>query len=72
MQLGGRNFGSAWANSKKEAEQLAALQALVELQLAARNPETNAVELLEMDDQALAERLAAIVAEEPGRDEPTN
>lgn len=65
VQLGGRNFGSAWANSKKEAEQHAALQALVELGLAARDPETNTVELLAMDEDALAQRLGGIAAEAP-------
>ncbi len=35
VQIEGRRFGSAWAKSKKEAEQEAALQALRELNLAA-------------------------------------
>lgn len=34
VEIDGRRFGSAWANSKKEAEQMAALQALRELGLA--------------------------------------
>ncbi|MFP4144227.1 MAG: ribonuclease III [Phycisphaeraceae bacterium] len=34
VEIGGRRFGSAWANSKKEAEQKAALIALEEMGLA--------------------------------------
>lgn len=34
VEIEGRRFGSAWANSKKQAEQKAALNALVELELA--------------------------------------
>ena len=34
VEVGGRRFSSAWANSKKEAEQMAALHALRELGLA--------------------------------------
>ena len=34
VEVDGRRFGSAWANSKKEAEQQAALNALRELELA--------------------------------------
>ncbi len=34
VEIGDRRFGAAWANSKKQAEQKAALHTLVELQLA--------------------------------------
>ena len=64
VQMNGRHFGSAWANSKKEAEQHAALQALVELELAEREPETNAVLLMGLDDpDVLAKKLTGITAE---------
>lgn len=51
VQLNGRNFGSAWAKAKKEAEQRAALQALLELGLAERIDETKQVHLIEIDDE---------------------
>jgi ribonuclease-3 len=38
VEIGARRFESTWGPSKKEAEQLAALQALVELELAERTP----------------------------------
>lgn len=37
IEIEGRRFGSAWANSKKEAEQQAALNALTELGLASED-----------------------------------
>lgn len=48
VELDGRRFGSAWANSKKEAEQKAALLALDELGLA-RIDDEGAVLLIEAD-----------------------
>ncbi len=59
VELGGRRFGSAWANSKKEAEQLAALKALLELKLATREGEGGVVLLADaVDAEALAELIA--------------
>lgn len=60
VELCGRRFSSAWANSKKEAEQLAALKALLELKLATREGEGGVVMLTEEVD---AEELAAQIAE---------
>ncbi|MEM9415751.1 MAG: ribonuclease III [Planctomycetota bacterium] len=61
VQLNGRNFGSAWANSKKEAEQLAALNALLELELATQHPDTEAVIIAEIDDTCdLAARMGTL------------
>lgn len=39
IEIEGRRFGSAWANSKKQAEQQAALNALTELGLASEDEE---------------------------------
>lgn len=44
VQIGSRRFGSAWANSKKEAEQKAALEALRELGLVIED-ETGRIDL---------------------------
>ena len=52
VQFNGHRFGSAWANSKKEAEQQAALHALLELRLAARDPENSSVVLAEETQHA--------------------
>ncbi|XAL99470.1 ribonuclease III [Phycisphaeraceae bacterium D3-23] len=58
VQLDGRNFGSAWANSKKEAEQQAALKALLELDLATKHPDTEQVLIEEVDEaEDFAQRL---------------
>ena len=46
VDLNGRRFGSCWAASKKEAEQLAALAALVELEVAFES-EDGSVEIKE-------------------------
>lgn len=43
VEINGVRYESAWANSKKEAEQKAALSALLGLDLAERNPETGQV-----------------------------
>ena len=43
VELDGQRFGSAWANSKKEAEQKAALQALTELGVAQTNDKGHVV-----------------------------
>lgn len=43
VEIDGRRFKSAWAKSKKEAEQMAALHALIELELAVFDPEGRVV-----------------------------
>lgn len=48
IEIEGRRFGSAWANSKKQAEQQAALNALTELGLASED-EAGLVHLAEPD-----------------------
>lgn len=48
VELCGRRFGSAWADSKKEAEQRAALIALVELKLASLGGDGETVVLNEL------------------------
>jgi len=52
-QIGGHCFGSAWANSKKQAEQLAALNALCELGIAEA---CSKKEVVSMIDEAEIER----------------
>lgn len=47
VQIDGRSFGSAWANSKKQAEQQAALNALCELGIAEACTKTEAVSMIE-------------------------
>ena len=46
VQIDGRNFGSAWANSKKQAEQQAALNALCELGIAEACTKTDVVSMI--------------------------
>jgi len=46
VQIDGRNFTSAWANSKKQAEQQAALNALCELGIAEACSETDRVSMI--------------------------
>ncbi|MFN3167827.1 MAG: ribonuclease III [Phycisphaeraceae bacterium] len=53
VQIDGRNFGSAWANSKKQAEQQAALNALCELGIAEA---CNKTEIVSMIEEAEIER----------------
>lgn len=48
VQIGGRAFTSAWANSKKEAEQKAALNALCELGLAEACTKTESVTMIDL------------------------
>ncbi|MFI4860463.1 MAG: ribonuclease III [Phycisphaerales bacterium JB063] len=76
VQLNGRHFSSAWANSKKEAEQQAALQALMEMEIATKHPETEAVVIVEIDDaEDFASRLVVdeliddLVEPDDGEDE---
>lgn len=47
IQIDGRNFPSAWANSKKQAEQQAALNALCELGITEACSETHKVSMIE-------------------------
>lgn len=47
VQIDGRNFTSSWANSKKEAEQQAALNALCELGIAEACSKTESVSMIE-------------------------
>ena len=49
-QIDGRNFGSAWANSKKQAEQRAALNALCELGIAEACTKSDVVSMIEEAD----------------------
>jgi ribonuclease-3 len=53
VEIGARRFKSCWGPSKKQAEQQAALEALVELGLAERLGEEE-VRLCEMDEEQLA------------------
>ncbi|MEM6749281.1 MAG: ribonuclease III [Planctomycetota bacterium] len=53
VRMGGRSFPEAWASSKKEAEQEAALSALLELGLAEREDET-----VRLADEPEQERVA--------------
>lgn len=46
VQIDGRNFEAAWANSKKQAEQHAALNALCELGIAEACSQTEAVSMI--------------------------
>ena len=50
VEIDGRRFGSAWANSKKESEQKAALLALEELGIASRDEQDRVIVLEEPDD----------------------
>jgi dsRNA-specific ribonuclease len=54
VEIGARRFGSCWGASKKQAEQQAALQALVELGLAEK-AESGEVHLCRRGESALAE-----------------
>jgi len=55
VEIGGRRFPAAWANSKKQAEQKAALQALCELGIAEACDKTQAVSMI--DEQEIARRV---------------
>jgi len=62
-KLDGRKFGAAWANSKKEAEQLAAQIALCELGLAHIDKDSGAVLLADEDE---ARRIGEAFGQEEG------
>lgn len=49
-QIDGRNFPSAWANSKKQAEQQAALNALCELGITEACSETHKVSMIDEEE----------------------
>lgn len=55
VSLDGRRFGSAWANSKKEAEQKAALNALFELEITWRDEDGR----IHMDEEAVTGKPSA-------------
>ncbi|MEM1108840.1 MAG: ribonuclease III [Planctomycetota bacterium] len=59
IEIEGRRFGSAWANSKKQAEQQAALNALTELGLATED-DNGVIHLA--DPEQLPEKLGAATA----------
>lgn len=50
VQIDGRNFSGAWANSKKQAEQQAALNALCELGIAEACSKTESVSMIDAED----------------------
>ena len=54
VEIEGRRFAGAWANAKKQAEQQAALHALVELGLARQSPEGK----VQLADEAELQELA--------------
>ena len=64
VEIASRRFGPAWANSKKQAEQQAALNALFELGLAHREPAVDGmpatIHMIEPDDITEPIRLEAI------------
>ena len=55
VQIDGRNFPSAWANSKKQAEQQAALNALCELGITEACSKTQTVSMI--DEQEIERRV---------------
>ena len=66
VQIDGRNFGAAWANAKKQAEQQAALNALCELGITEACSETKVVSMIteeEIEERVLA-GWAEVVAEQ--------
>lgn len=67
VQIGDQSFASAWANSKKEAEQKAALNALCELGLAEACKKTERVTMVDLLNapQIIASQLLADAAVEP-------
>lgn len=64
VEVQSRRFGSAWAQSKKEAEQQAALNALLDLGLARKNEQGQ----IELTDPDSIEELPALAAEVPPDD----
>ena len=55
VELGSRRFPSCWGASKKEAEQQAAVTALLALGLAERDEDGEEIFILPMDRRAAAE-----------------
>lgn len=68
VQIDGRSFPSAWARSKKEAEQMAALNALCELGLAEACKKSERVTMIDLQEAAT---VIAANALDPASAEPS-